>query len=120
MTLKSYLWGMRISTVIALGLWLFVALTVNPDDPSILTKLFFYVSLFLFLSGFFILSLTGIRRKISGDGFVYLGMSFRQGILLSLLVIVLLVLQSFRVLLWWDGLLVVAGVFLIELYFLSR
>ena len=47
-------------------------------------------------------------------------LSFRQGILLALLAVGLLILQSFRMLVWWDALLVVAGVFLIELYFLSK
>ncbi|MCX6763190.1 MAG: hypothetical protein NTZ97_00430 [Candidatus Moranbacteria bacterium] len=47
-------------------------------------------------------------------------LSLRQGILLALLAVGLLALQSFRMLVWWDGLFLLAGIFLIELYFLSR
>jgi hypothetical protein len=63
-----------------------------------------------------------IRRKTLGEEAAQsnAGLSLRQGILLAILVIALLVLQSFRMLVWWDGLLVLAGVILIELYFLSR
>jgi len=47
-------------------------------------------------------------------------LSLRQGMLLSLLACGLLFLQSFRILVWWDGLLLLAGIFLIELYFLNK
>ena len=122
MTLKSYLWGMRFGTFLALiscGLVVFYA---DPEKGGIPVKIAFYLTFFLFASGIFILILSWARREIGSSGVVLsdLGISFRQGILLSLLVVVLLVLQSFRFLVWWDGLLVVAGIFLIELYFLTK
>ena len=122
MTLKSYLWGMRFSTFLALSAWLLVIFYTDPEKGGAPVKFVFYLTLFLLLSGIFILMLSFLRRKIGKDGVVIsdLGMSFRQGALLSLLVIALLVIQSFRYLTWWDGLLVVAGVFLLELYFLTR
>jgi len=58
-----------------------------------------------------------MRGELVGENII---LSLRQGILLALLATSLLVLQGLRMLLWWDGLLTVAGVFLIELYFLSR
>jgi hypothetical protein len=98
---------------------------VNYFDPSksgIVGKLLFFVVLFFFLSGLFNLSLLFLRRKLlGGEGaLATVGLSFRQANLLSLFCIGLLILQSFRMLEWWDGLIVLAGVFLIELYFLSR
>jgi len=74
------------------------------------------------LSGLFNLILLRLRKKIttSENAFAQVGLSFRQSTLLSLLAIGLLVMQSFRVLVWWDGLLFLAGIFLIELYFLSK
>ena len=122
MTLKSYLWGMRIITLVSLVAWGFVVYSVNPYEAGISGKTLFYLSLFLFLSGVFILSLTWARRKFSGgeQAFIHLGMSFRQGILLAILTIILLVFQSFKILLWWDGALVVASIFMVELYFLTR
>ena len=122
MTLKSYIWGMRLLTLfsfIALGL---VVNFIDPERSGLTGKILFYLILFFALSGFFNLLLLWLRKKTLGTGAVALnvGLSFRQGILLSIFVAGILGLQSFRVLIWWDGLLLLAGIFLVELYFLSR
>ncbi len=122
MTLKSYLWGMRISTVLAVLAFGAVVYYVNPEESAAVGRILFYASLFLAIAGILTLFLTWIRRKFSGDQspFVFIGMSFRQGMLLSFLTITLLFMRSFGILAWWDGLLIVAAIFLAELYFLSR
>lgn len=121
MTLKVYLWGIRISTILALLAWGAILYYVDPEKTGIFGQVLFYGSLFLALSGIFILFFTWVRRKINKEeSFVYIGMSFRQGVLLALLVVILLVMLSLGILVWWDGLLVVAALFLIELYFLFR
>lgn len=123
MTIKSYLWGMRIGTITSLAAWLLVLVYVDPNTAGAMGKILFFLSMFLVLSGMFALLLTWLRKMLgSGEviAFAYLGMSFREGVLLALLTVALLVLQGFRVLTWWDASLVVAGVFLIELYFLTR
>ncbi len=122
MTLKSYLWGIRFGVILSFVAWGSAVIFIDPQKSGILGQVIFYLTLFFFLSGIFILMLTGARRKFGGEeiGFSKLGISFREGILLSILAIALLILQSFRILAWWDGLLVVAGVFLIELHYLSK
>lgn len=122
MTLGLYLWGVRISTLLALAALGAIVIFINPQESEIFGQAVFYLSLLFALSGIFILFLTWLRKITSGGEtpFIYIGMSFRQGILLAALAVILLMLQSFRVLTWWDGLLVVAAVFLAELYFLSR
>ena len=123
MTLKSYLWGMRISWAIALAAWVLVFINIDPEKSGAPGWLLFYISMFLLLASTFVLLLTWIWRKSQKDedeAMMYIGVSFRQGMLLSLLFIVLLLFQQYRVLTWWDGALSVAGVFLIELYFLTR
>jgi hypothetical protein len=122
MTLKSYLWGLRIWTLFSLVAWGLVVYYIDPDKTGILGQALFFASLFLALSGLLILFSTWVRRKINGPelALAQLGMSFRQGILLALLVIILLIFQKLRILIWWDGLLVAGGIFLIELYFLSK
>jgi hypothetical protein len=113
---------MRLGTLLALAAWILVIFYTDPEKGGAPAKFIFYFTFFLFLAGIFILMLSFLRRKFGGGGVVLsdLGTSFRQGMLLSLLVIALLVLQSFRFLTWWDGLLSVAGIFLIELYFLTK
>ncbi|MFH0969483.1 MAG: hypothetical protein V1804_03185 [Patescibacteria group bacterium] len=122
MTLKSYLWGMRLSTIFSAAAFILVIFYTDPEKGELQVKLAFYLTFFLFLSSIFVLMLTAIRRKFKREGAVFsdLGVSFREGSLLALLVIVLLILQSFRFLTWWDGLLAVAGIFLVELYFLTK
>lgn len=123
MTLKSYLWGIRLSVVVTLAALILVLRQIDPEKSGIIGQLFFYTSAFLFFAALLILFFTWLRRKVSGDdedAFAYLGMSFRQGVLMALLIVGLLLLQQYRVLVWWDGLLSAAGIFLIELYFLTR
>jgi hypothetical protein len=122
MTLKSYLWGMRFSAIFSATAFVLILFYTDPEKGELPVKLAFYLTLFLFLSSIFVLMLTAARRKFRKEGAVFsdLGVSFREGSLLSLLVMSLLILQSFRFLTWWDGLLAVAGIFLIELYFLTK
>jgi hypothetical protein len=123
MTLKSYLWGIIISTAISFAAWVLVLKQIDPEKTGLPGKLLFFVSALLFLSGLFVLLFTWMRKTTSGGDQVALaniGISFRQGILMAMLVCLLLVLQQYRILTWWDGSLVVAGILLVELYFLTR
>jgi hypothetical protein len=122
MTLKSYLWGMRIIALVSLAALAVVVFCVDPDTSGTIGKSIFYFVLFFAFSGILNLFLIFSRRKIMGGetALATIGLSFRQSILLSLLVVGLMIFQSFRILVWWDGLLLAAGIFIIELYFLSR
>lgn len=123
MTLKSYLWGMKIGALAALIAWVLVLWQIDPDKSGILGQALFYASTLLFFAGIFILLFTWMRKIFSQDDETaaqYVGMSFRQGVLMAILAVALLALQQMRILVWWDGALVVAGIFLIELYFLTR
>jgi hypothetical protein len=123
MTLSSYLWGMRISAATAFTAWVLVIWYIDPEKSGLAGQALFYASSLLFFAVIFILFFTWLRKIIGGNdeiAFVYLGVSFRQGMLMALLAVGLLLLQQFRMLTWWDGALVVAGIFLVELYFLTR
>lgn len=128
MTTKAFLWGMRfISLLAVIGTVMLVLYTSpyldqNPDDKVMINVILLNASLFLSLTGIFTLFLFYLRRKASGNELLgaHLGVSFRQGLLLSISVIALLVLQSFRILTWWDGLLAIGAIMMVELYFLAR
>lgn len=122
MTLKSYVWGVRFFVLISLSALGLVIFYVDPEKSGIFGKLVFYSALFFSFFGIFNLFLIFTRKKVLGNeaALVNMGLSFRQSILLAVLGTGLLILQSFRMLVWWDGLLMVAGIFLVELYFLSR
>jgi hypothetical protein len=122
MTLKTCLFIMKIGTLLMVMAWALVVFNIDPDEAGIIGQVFFYASLFLMMAGILSLFFVWLRRKIIGDEMAtkHLGVNFRQGILLSILVIVFLLFQSTRILTWWDGLLAAGGIFLVELYFLSR
>ncbi len=123
MTLKAYLWGMRISWVVSLTAWVLVFLRIDPETAGISGLVLFYFSALLLLASTFVLMLTWIWGKFQKDedlALAYVNISFRQGTLLAILTILLLVLQQNRMLTWWDSALSVAGIFLVELYFLTR
>jgi hypothetical protein len=118
---RGYLWLMRIIGLSALVVLVFM-ITQSEPEKDIWTRIFFYLAFFFFLSALFNLFLLRLRKRrmrgeLVGENII---LSLRQGILLALLATSLLVLQGARMLLWWDGLLAVAGIFLVELYFLSN
>ena len=123
MTLKSYLWGIKISTAISFAAWVLVIIQIDPEKTGAAGLALFFVSAMLFLSGMFVLLFTWMKKAVGGDEEIALteiGISFRQGILIAILACLLLALQQFRILTWWDGALTVAGILLLELYFLTR
>lgn len=122
MTIRAYLWGMRICTLVALVSLGLVIYYINPERDGLLGQIMFYASLFFSITGIATLFLFWLRRTFSKSetAHTYVGVNFRQGALIALAVCALLILQSFELLLWWDGGIVVVGVLLIELWFLSR
>jgi len=122
MTLRAYTWGIRIVTLISLIALGAIVIFVDPQNSSWIGLALFFLAAFFGVSGIFNLLLIFARRKLLGEELAAdsVGLSFRQGSLLAAIILGILLLQSFRVLAWWDALLVAAGVFLIELYFLSR
>lgn len=122
MTLRSYLWGVRLSTLVVFAAWVVVLTSVDPESSGVIGQILFYVTFFLFFAGLSILLFTFVWRRMTDDMLtvVEVNMSFRQGILLSLLITILIFFQQLGILIWWDALLVAAGILLIELYFLTR
>jgi hypothetical protein len=121
MTLKSYLWGMRISLILSLAAFGLVIYYVDPQHSGLIGQFLFYLTLFLLLVGLFVLILSKLKGIAKSEkSHMQMGIIFRQSVLLSLLSILLLILQNLRTLTWWDGLLAIAGILLIELYFLTK
>ncbi len=122
MTLRQYLVLMGMGTALS---WAAVALIVTSVDPFATQAVVlgaFYASLFLALTG--TISLLGFTLRVvllRGQLVVsrQVAVSFRQAVLLGLLVIIALVLKSWALLTWWNALLVVAALTLLEFFFIS-
>ena len=95
---------------------------MSPFLSGALALTFFYSSLFLAVMGTFALIFYCLRLIIQKPENINrpLNASLRQGALLSVMICVGLAFQRLRVLTWWDALLLLMIVLMIEFYFGSR
>jgi len=122
MTLKSYVWGMRLAVLFSVSALVVAAYFINPETSGVPGKALFFLILFFALSGTFNLMLLRLRRRIinTENSFEKINLSFRQGILLSVFFTGILILQGEGWLVWWLALILLAGTFLLELFFITR
>lgn len=117
MRFQTLLFGVRFFTLLSLGTWMGVFFSVDPESAGIPGAALFLGALFSFLTGSYTLALVFLSRKFLGDqsaaaGF---GTSFRQGFLLAFLSVSILVFSRLGYLSWWNALLALATVLLVEL-----
>lgn len=119
MSLQGYLLGLKISTLFAFSAWAGVMLYIDPETAGALGKSLFFATLFLWLAGALTLMLTWLQKKLFDDERAAhsLGSNMRQSVFASCLLLTLLALQYFKVLAFWNGLLIGTAFLLIELYF---
>jgi len=122
MSLRAYIWSLILSTLLALGAWLFVLFNIDPYEAGIVGQVLFYFSFWIFLLGIWVNILVWLRVKFLGgeNAIETMGLSFRQGFLLATLIVLIIILNAIGYFTWWICLLVIAGIFLVELFFLSR
>jgi hypothetical protein len=112
---------MLIATLLSWAAWLLILFMVTPGEAGLVGFIFFYASLFLGLLGTTALIGLLIRHMRTRNKFIVEKVitSFRQGTWLALLIVVALVLQSQKLLTWWNALLVVLIVSFLEFFFMS-
>jgi len=122
MSLSAHLWIIRVITAAMLCVFLSVVWYVDPDVSGVVGVLFFFGSLFLFLSGACTLFLLWLRKKSLGEwrALDSVSVSVRQGFLLAVLTTSLLLLEIYGMLVWWSGLILTGGIFFIELFYLIK
>jgi hypothetical protein len=121
MTLKQYLILMTLTAIFCWMIWFSVLYLIDPSVAGILGFIFFYLSLFLALAG--TLSVLGLllRMKFGKEEAVFKTVitSFRQAMMLSLLLISSLFLKSKNLLTWWNVIFLVLAVVVLEFFFMS-
>ena len=119
---QSYLTAIALATFLSWSSWFVVIYKLSPFSQPQLSLPLFYASLFIALAGTFSLLLYFMRVWFNKKEIynAHFNRSLRQGLLLSAMIIIGLGFQRLRVLTWWDGLLLLAIVLLIEFYFMSR
>jgi len=121
MTLKTYLTMMLLATAICWSAWVVVINSINPETTNLIGFLLFYVSLFLAVVGStaimgFLIRFVLLRRELV---FRQVVIAFRQSFSFSILIIVLLILQSFSMLTWWNIVLLIVGLTMLEFFLIS-
>ncbi len=117
-----YFLGIVIATALAWVSWGLVLGKMSPFTSGTLAMAFFYASLLIAITGTFALLLFALRRGM-GKGeetILSFGAPLREGLLLALMIETALVFQRLRVLTWWDALLLLVIVLLLEFYFLAQ
>ncbi|MBU4332154.1 hypothetical protein KKD19_02200 [Patescibacteria group bacterium] len=121
MSIKNYLSLMFLATVICWVAFGMVLNYIDPQEAGFVGFALFYISLLFSLTG--LLSLVGLvfrSRFSNAPVFQRVHASFRQAIWFSGLVVFLLFLQGLKVLEWWNIVLFVLFLALLEFFFISH
>jgi len=121
MTIRSFLAGIAILTLICFISWFAVIALIEPDSAGIGGLLLFYLSLFLWLAGFMVLAGYYSRIIFSSPKipFNILSNSVRQAIIFALAVDILLVLKSMQMLNSVNMILLAIFIIFTESYYLN-
>lgn len=119
---RSFLAMMIAGTVAACGLLMYVIFNINPFESGLIGLFVFYISLYASLVG--LLSLAGIifrvhiRNRLQ-TAFREVRIAFRHAVLLSGVAVTALILSSINWLAWWNFMILLAVIGLLEYVFLT-
>lgn len=122
MNLSRYLILMTLATLLCWSSFFIVISSVNPFSTSLSGFILFYLSLLFSIIG--TLSLLGflVRNLFNKNQFIteQVIVSFRQSVWFSILIIVGLYLQSQKLATWWNLLILLVLLLVLEFYFVYR
>lgn len=121
MDLKKFLLSMSFATLLCWFGFSIVIISISPNEIGPLTFLLFYLILALAVIGTLTIFGFLIRKFFNKNelAFEHVIVSFRQAIWLSLILIISLYLQSKQLLAWWNAVLLILGLGLIEFFYLG-
>ncbi len=117
MTAKNYSLIMGLATIIAWVGFFTIIFNFDPQEANWVIFLLFYLALFLSVSG--TLSIVGffarilLLRKRSIARYL-VRESFRQAIIVAVVLVVTLILQAVRILTWWNMVLLILAAAILE------
>ncbi len=121
MTFRTFILFMGAGTILAWLGWLFVIFRIDPQEAGIPGLVLFYVTLFVSLIGTF--AMLGVyyrvgwlkRRQVMSRE---VRIAFRHGLMLSFVAVLSLALSAAALLTWWNMLLMIAFIGVVEYGFL--
>lgn len=119
---RQYILGLIGATLLSWISLFLVVTKLSPFTQPLFSLMAFYLSLTLALSGLFSIIFYTLRRWVNHSEIrnTHLSSSLRQGTLIALLLVIGLGFQRLRILTWWDGLLILAIILMIEFWFMGR
>lgn len=122
MDIKGYLWGIGLASVMALVSFLAILWFFTPQNADAIILSLLFLSLFMALCGFFCLLGFYLRKRKNKERPAehYFGISFREGALLSLLLVGFLLMRLVHVFYWWTALIFLIIIVAIEMAFLYQ
>lgn len=122
MTLTRYLVLMTVATALCWAAWATVVGAINPFDTDLVGYFLFYSSLSLSLAGTFALVGLLFRTLLLKQELMFqkVAISFRQGIFFAILIDGFLILQSMRLLTWYNIAFLIVGLTIAEFFVISR
>ncbi len=122
MNLRTYIITLSIATAAAVAAWIVTIKYINPDISGLFGVILFFASFFIGLTGVGALLGLYVRILFSKNEVLFAAIlpSFRQGVLLATCATLLLFLQSLQLFRWWDALIVIIIISLIEFFFHSK
>jgi hypothetical protein len=121
-SIRAIIWGLGFVAVVCWIAWALTVVNNNPAEGGQTVLASFYISLYVALVSTLTLGGFALRRYLGNNELrhAYLQVAFRQAFIVGALLIAALVLQSVRLLAWWDILLLAAVSLLLELYLRSN
>ncbi len=119
MTLRTYLALMAVGTALSWGAVALIVVALDPAQTPTIVVVMLYASALLALTGTFSIAGLALRRTILRGEFLVsrqVAVSFRQAILLALLVVIALAFRSRSLLTWWNAALLAAAALLLEFF----
>lgn len=122
MSLSRYLWSMVCASAVCWIAWYGVLAGIRPEQAGILGIGLFYATLTVAVAGTFALVGFAIRMLFLKQEleFQKVVISYRQGIFFALLFDGFLILQSMRLLTWYNILFLIFAITLAELFLISK
>lgn len=121
MTLSKYLILMSLASIVCWVAWGLVIFYMNPVSSGLTAVIFFYLSLFLAMAGTFSVVGFTLRAKIFGGELIFrqVTVALRQAGWFGFLTVFSLWLQSKNLLTWYNLILLILALLIIEFFFLS-
>lgn len=121
MNLKKFLLYMIFATLLCWFGFFMIIQSINPQEAGVLAFLLFYLILGLSIIGTLTIFGFLLRKLFYKDrlAFDHVIISFRQAVWLSLVVVISLYLQAHGLLTWWNAILLILALSLLELFYLN-